>query len=274
MALWGNLDQANNAPKTNGIVMNPVTGKANGSQLFNNTSPNAIINGIAVGVFGVDTTEATVKGKVNHAGWVLVKYGTGTVTGAAVANVGTAFANGETVTVSGGSANATLTVTTNATSNITSFAITNAGYGFTNTSTITSAFTREKHVLAITVTGTTSGYGNSDYIVVSNGSINAIANITTNATGGFVNSGITITNVGLFGNTLANTGTVKTIYLANGSAATGTGATLVSNLVTSTTGGVTITLGGKSGRVSYEPLVAMATINAASDSENTVFPNS
>jgi hypothetical protein len=86
MALWGNLDAANNAPKfgdTGGLGMT-----ANTQQLFGNTTfatTDSLLGraGMAIGVFGVDVNERqnTGTGAANtagsHAGWVLRKVGTG-----------------------------------------------------------------------------------------------------------------------------------------------------------------------------------------------------
>ena len=134
--------------------------------------------------------------------------------------------SGETITVSGGATNATLTVTANATGNIGSVAISNGGYGFVNTSSLTYTFNRQKPLAAesggntggITYTGTATGYSNSDYIVVSNVNalVNATANVSTNATGGALS--ITISKGGLFPATQTNTGLVVTVYAANGAA--------------------------------------------------------
>ncbi len=86
----------------------------------------------------------------------------------------------------------------------------------------------------LTVTGG-SGYNNTDIVTVSNSVINAVANISTNATGSFVNTGITIVNSGLFSNVQTNTALVVTIKAANGAASNGTSAAFVANLTVNTT---------------------------------------
>jgi hypothetical protein len=84
MSLWGKSDSSNAAPKFAGVDIG-IAGSANGSTLFGNTQIAAFQtnHNIAVGVFGVDTTEQTVSSSSNthsaHAGWVLVKQGTGPV---------------------------------------------------------------------------------------------------------------------------------------------------------------------------------------------------
>lgn len=287
---WGRNDQASsasaNVQTSNGAPIGTYTavklgGGANahfanttGSRgqvdiaMFNNTTPSAFLSGAAVGVFGVSATEQSNNTLNNskevgaHAGWNLRRAGTGPVVSFTITGAGTDLANGETIRVSNGTTNAVGTVTTNATSNIVSVAVTSGGGGFTNTDMAVIAFDRQKHLTAITVTGSTSGYDNTDIIVASNGVSNGTATITTNSTGGFTNTEITITNVGLFANTAANGSVVLAILAANGAASSGTGATLVANLVASTTGNVAITLGGRAGRVSYETLVAMGSLGA------------
>jgi hypothetical protein len=79
MALWGSIDQANNAPK----YTNVAGVSANGEVLYGNTQISAFVTNQAVGTFGVDSTEAGVTSgdgkKVAHAGWNLRKSGTGPV---------------------------------------------------------------------------------------------------------------------------------------------------------------------------------------------------
>lgn len=77
MSLWGKNDQAGNAPKHQIISGNA----ANGYVMFANTTANSFIfnhtsdgvnpaqSNVAVGVFGVDTTEQGVT-DAGHAGWV------------------------------------------------------------------------------------------------------------------------------------------------------------------------------------------------------------
>jgi len=95
-----------------------------------------------------------------------------------------------------------------------------------------------------------TGYANADVLTVSGGTINAVANLTTNSTGGIIN--VTFSN---FGSGFTNT------------------ASLTRAITTSagTNANVTVTLGGRAGRVSMETLVAMTSITG--DSENTVFNN-
>lgn len=86
MALWGNLDAANNAPlfgDTGGLGMT-----ANTQQLFGNTTiatedTELGRSGMAIGVFGADVNEmsnvsvSSANTAGGHAGWILRKEGTG-----------------------------------------------------------------------------------------------------------------------------------------------------------------------------------------------------
>lgn len=81
MALWGSKDQANNAPKS--ADAGGIGVSANGQALFGKTQLSELVTGVAVGTFGVDTTEAGVTSgegkKIQHAGWNLRKAGSGPV---------------------------------------------------------------------------------------------------------------------------------------------------------------------------------------------------
>ena len=236
-------------------------------QMFNNATPGAFMSGVAVGVFGVSATEQANNRLNNdergaHAGWNLRRAGTGPVVSFTIVDAGSDLANGETLTVSNGTSNATAVVTTNATSNIVSLTITSGGGGFTNTDMAVIEFDRQQYLDVITVTGSTSGFSNDDVIVAANGIVDGLATISTNSTGGFTNSDITIVNIGLFSNTAANGSVILTVLAANGDPSSGTGETLVANLTASSTGDISITLGGRAGRVSYETLVAMGSLGA------------
>lgn len=291
MPLWGRNDQAVTANSTttkessNGAPIGTYTavklgGGANAhygntstgsraatdSAMFSNVTPGAFLSGQAVGVFGVSATEMannTLNNSIDHgahAGWNLRRAGTGPVVSFTVTGAGSGFANGETINVSNGGSNATGTITTNATSNMVSVAVTSGGAGFTNTAMAVIGFNRERHVNEIKYTGTATGYSNTDRITVSNGTVNATATVATNATGGTLT--FTITNPGLFSNTAANASAVVAITNATGGATGGSGATFTANLTTSTSGTVTIALGGRAGRVHYETLVAMGSLGA------------
>lgn len=273
MALWGKNDQANNAPRWKSIVAGATV--LRGNNHFSNNTPNALVNNQVEGLFGVDQTEAEVKGKGVTPGWVIVRTGTGPIT-AMTATSGSGFANGDTITVSNGSANATATLVANATGNLVSVNIPSSGLGtgYVNASIVVKGFNREKRITSISYTGTATGYSNTDVIKVSNAIINATATVSTNATGGTLT--FTITNAGTVANTTANNQLVVTIANSTGGASGGSGATFAANATPSTGGTLAgVVVGGRSGRVQYENIaVARSMANSDADAEDTVFPDS
>lgn len=146
MPLWGNKDQSNNSPVFAPLQVNLTTNRVNANTLFGNTTPGAFLNnGVpmkkAVGVFGVDTTEAantaTDGKKVQHAGWNLRTVGSGPLTAITITAPGKLYTNGDIITVTPGSypaaANATAVIATNGLGNVVSVSITSVGGGFTTT---------------------------------------------------------------------------------------------------------------------------------------------
>lgn len=251
MALWGNTNLSNNQPKfatRAGAGGDPTLATTVGANHGNT-------------VFGVPA--ATLgQNKGAHAGWNKIVRGTGGITSVAVTGAGSGYYTGDTVTVSNGSSNATLTITANATNNIASIGVTAPGAGWVNSSVAVVTFNNEKHLTAVTISGTAVGYANTDVIQFGNGSINATATFVTNATGGFVTANVTIVTRGLFPNALANNQLSATIFAANGAASAGSGATAAGGLANGTGGAATVVVGGRSGRYQYETLVAMSSIAA------------
>jgi len=101
MALWGNLEAANNAPKTGGTSgyggsTPQVTG--NTQVYYANTKLGSFITNAAIGVFGLTAAEQansspdTASGKPTHAGWVIRKVGMGPIL-TITANAGAVGAN-------------------------------------------------------------------------------------------------------------------------------------------------------------------------------------
>jgi hypothetical protein len=138
MPLWGNKDQANNAPKFRvtgeGYNVGDKAGRTESTiaNTFNNVASNSQI----VTVAGVDVAEAKAQaGKLTHPGWVVVRQGTGPVT-SITSSGGSGYTNGNIVTVSNGTVNATATVSTNSTGGSLTLTLTNSGRGFINTSAI------------------------------------------------------------------------------------------------------------------------------------------
>jgi len=282
MAQWGNTDVVSNSVTWAAETIQAGSGKtaiaANNTALYQNTTPNAFVAGLTIGQFGASKTEMKVTSgegpKVHAPGWQLRRVGQGPLIGLTVSD-GSNFVNGETLIVSGGTVNATLVLTTNATGNLVSATPIGGGV-FDADATLVYTYTHEKHLEDLTVTGGTTAYNNTDYIVVSNGIADAYSTVVTNATGYMTNTTLTglITNPGLFGNTEANTDVVITVYAANGAASNGTGATLVANLAASSGGTNTAPiLGGRAGRVTYE---ALAVVKKISDgvADDAILPNS
>jgi hypothetical protein len=198
---WGNTDLVSNTSKQYALTTfnQGAAGIANGSALWQNTTPGAFTNGQVVSLYGVTKTmlgvsDKTTAGKATSSpGWVLVKQGTGGVATAVVNAPGGAPGN---------------------------------------------------------------IYSNTDYAVISaTGAVSANVSVKTNATGNLASASITTPGFG-FPNTSVTT---TTFYAANGAASNGTG------------GSLTITIGGRSGRVQTEVLVVTPTMQSACST--TLFPN-
>jgi hypothetical protein len=116
MPLWGNRDQYSDAPK---YTVHAHSGKK-GQQLYGNS------------VFLADATETTVNKTIAHPGWVRRIVGTGPIKSITINSGGTLYSNSDTISVSGGSVNATANIVTNGSGVITAINITNIGAGFTN----------------------------------------------------------------------------------------------------------------------------------------------
>lgn len=127
MPLWGRDDaDANTAPKHSVVAGSNVSCIT----AFGNVTVGAIKTDQAIGVFGVDTTEAGVSKMVSHSGWVIVRQGSGPVVGLTVNAGGSGYSNADTIRVSGGITNAAATLTTNSTGGITAVTLTDGGSGF------------------------------------------------------------------------------------------------------------------------------------------------
>ena len=145
MALWSNTDANTSAPKY--AVAGGLGVSGNGDALYDNTTADAFVTGVELGVFGVSTNETTGTG--NIASVTLVTAGSGytarptiTITGAnttqatAIANAGvvgvtitaagTGYKTGNIFTATGGTGtSAVLTVTTvDGNGNVTAVSIT------------------------------------------------------------------------------------------------------------------------------------------------------
>ena len=102
MSLWTNLDASNGAPKFAGTGGLGLTANTQGT-IYANTKASHHVPGMAIGVFGLDTTEAAVSGDgrtATHTGWVMRKAGMGPIV-SITANTGAVGANGR-IVFSGG----------------------------------------------------------------------------------------------------------------------------------------------------------------------------
>jgi len=105
-------------------------------RMFNNVTPSAFISGQSVGVFGADATETGVSNAagIAHAGWVLRRGGTGSITSITYTGTATSYDNTDVITVSSPVAggNATATISTNTSGGALVITITNTGFGFSS----------------------------------------------------------------------------------------------------------------------------------------------
>lgn len=113
--LWGaNGASSANTPKHTIIAnINP----SNNSHIYGNTTPNAIVNNMVVGIYGVTPTETAVAetaGKKDVTpGWIIRRSGLGGVNGYAFTNSGTGYSNLDVVKVTAnGCVNTNATVVT------------------------------------------------------------------------------------------------------------------------------------------------------------------
>lgn len=151
-------DQVNRVDGANAHYGNTSSGSRAGVDvnMFGNTTLGAFIPGVAVGVFGVDATEAgTTSG--NLASVVVTSGGTGYAANAAVTLT---FANG---TTNASAVNATASTSGSTRGRITAMTINAAGSGYTVNPTLTIAAPS-----AINITANSTGFSNTtDTLVVS-----------------------------------------------------------------------------------------------------------
>jgi hypothetical protein len=265
--LWGKNDASSNTPKYDVIVGSKVTDAAvDGNTAYQNTTPSALTKSQVVGLFGVDEVGADAYLKGVHSGWVLVRQGMGPVESFTTGGTTPAgYGNNATFKATDGVSTAYGYVSsTNSLGGSLSVAIGNSAGLFANLASMT--FSGGANAIGNVVIGTgSSGFSNTDYLVFSNGVINAYASVSTNSLGGI--TGVTI-NPGQAGaGFAANTGVVVTAYAANGASSNGTTANVaVNHLYGGTNATFSAVLGGRSGRVSTETLVAMSSFTATTNS--------
>lgn len=135
-------------------------------RMFNNTTPGAFLSKVSVGVFGADATETGVSNAagISHAGWLLRKAGTGSISSISYTGTATGYDNTDVITVSSPHAggNATATVSTNSTGGALVISITNSGYGFT-------AVNAAANVSIANSTGGSSGGSGATFLATAGG---------------------------------------------------------------------------------------------------------
>jgi hypothetical protein len=81
MSLWKATDANTSAPLSVGSYINLTNSQNTTNLAYGNTTASAFITGQTIGLFAVDTTEqgvsATKANHPQHAGWVLVRQGSG-----------------------------------------------------------------------------------------------------------------------------------------------------------------------------------------------------
>jgi len=163
MSLWGNLEAANNAPKSSampGYGGSTPQVTSNAQVYYANTRINSFITDAAIGVFGVSASEqsnatSTLQGVPQHAGWVVRKVGTGPVVsitanaGSVATNSFITFSQGNGIAGSGNTA-ANARISVNTAGYITAITI-NSGGEYANTPIATA--TSGNSALTVTVGG-------------------------------------------------------------------------------------------------------------------------
>jgi hypothetical protein len=278
MPLWGLNDTASNSVIWAPSQVGKAPTRAQANLLYGNTTPNAYFNGVTVGMFAVDKTEAGVTGS--------------SVAEIIITSAGSGYNGNAVVTITSSSGvNATANAEANATGRIAAINITEVGSGYTSTPTVT-----------VAAPSTLGFSGNSTGVVVGNSTVKGFillgtANVALLANGDavtyFVGDGNTAIG-GLANNTtyyvtVANSTAIQLsadqedynggvfINLASvgtgaqsGHRVIGQTATAVASLSGGKNKGVTpgwnirtVGTGGRAGRVTYECLVA--TRNIAGD---------
>jgi hypothetical protein len=265
MPLWSNTDANTSAPKN--AVASGLGVSVNGDALYANTTTDAFVPNMKLGVFGVAANEK--QGTGNVAELVIVSAGSGftarptvTVTGAntvqavAIANAkavlatitaaGTGYAQGDVLTATGGTGtSSTLTVSTvNANGNVTAVSISAVG-DYTALPTLTNN----------PFTSNTSVGGRGFTATLSMG----VGSTLVTTTGEEYGTDVAVT-VGGAGGTGASVAAVRT-----GQEGTTKGVLAGWNLRKEGTG-------GRAGRVQYECLVAMGSISGDGADDTLLAP--
>ena len=280
MSQWKNDDSSANSVLWAGTGFNLAPNTTNQAALFGNVTVGAIVSGLIVGQYGVDTTEMGV--------------GSGNVASIIITNPGTGYGANSTITFTGGGgSSAAGTGTSNNTGKIGGFNISNGGSSYETNPTITFAAPASNTFNANSaVTGGTGGGANSTIVVGFANKFEAGDTITyTVATGntavGGLASGTTyyvqfanVTHLALSETSGGSRITLTKGFTETGHTLQGTTATGAAVVGGAQNKGVThagwvvrkVGTGNRAGRVQYETLVAMGSMTG--DAEDTVLPDS
>ena len=254
MALWSNTDANTSAPKY--AVAGGLGVSANGEVLYGNTTPDAFVTGIELGVFGISPNETV---------------GTGNVSSIAVTDAGGSAFGLPAVTITGANttqATATLNV------KVTSIDIVTQGsdYLVGDTFFVHTGANTSRAVLSVSTIGSIGNVTSVNiatagvYSTVSDANNNAFASNTASGTGFTANVrfGIESVTVNAAGEDY-NQGTVGAVFTANGISGATASVTLDGQEATNRGAHAGWVIrkegsGGRAGRVQLETLVAMGSM--------------
>ena len=269
MSLWNNTDANTSAPIYSPMQVDLAPTQENVDTLYDNVTQDAIITGKAVGVFGIDATEKTGS--------------YGNVSSLTITSAGTGFTARPTVTVTGANNVQAIAI---ANGTVVGVTITAAGTGYANDQILT-ANTGAGTYANVRVTNV-DGSGNvlavtiavpGDYTTLPTLTNNKFESNTSVAGSGFTANlaiGVGSTRVTTKGESYGPDAAVTV------GGAGGTGATVAVVYDNSTQEGQlaahagwnlrTEGSGGRSGRVSYETLVAMGSLTSDGTDDNPLAP--
>ena len=280
MSQWKNDDSAANSVLWAGTGFNLAPNSSNRTTMFGNVTKDAIVSGLTVGQFGVDTTEMGV--------------GSGGVIQIIVTDAGSGYTANSTITFTGGGgSSAAATGTSNNTGKIGGSNISNAGSSYETNPSITFAAPAATSFNANSAVTAGAGGGANSVITLSSAGV-FVADDPVTYTVAAGNTAIDSLTSGTkyyiqFANAtvvaLSSTPGGSRITLTKGLTETGhtlrgdtaTGAAVVgggSNKGIAHAGWVvrTVGSGNRAGRVHYETLVAMGSMSG--DAEDSVLPDS
>lgn len=265
MSLWSNTDTATSAPKFN--VAGGLGVSANGQTLYGNTTADAYVSGVEIGVFGMSVEEKT---------------GTGNVSSLTIVSAGSGFTARPTLSITGAN---TTPATATANGKIVSASIYAAGTGYEVDDTFTTNGTPTVGV--ITVTGVDDNGNVTGISITTAGNFSTLPTLSTYGFASNTSSAGTgfsaNLSIGVGSTTLTNAGedyNESTVAVTVGGAG-GTGSTIALTLTgqegthnRTHTGWVLRTegTGGRSGRVQYETLVAMGSMSGDGDDDSVLSP--